>query len=271
MIHNQTEIHSKDSQFLSGLIFASLFRKQSTTIHLLSIGERPYIELTLSWLDKFNIPYTFSPKKITITPKRIEAFNHTITKDLSSALFMIVHALIHSSSLSLKDLSSNTKHPEKHALQVLKNMGVHFKDVQNDLYIPPNQEIYGVEANLNDCIDALPALTILATQAKSPSKFTGISNAQYKESNRPRALVTELSKMGAKIIYQNDTLSVFPSKLHSSTLSSHNDHRMAMSLYLAASICHEKSKLIGTEWISKSYPNFLKDIQNMGGFWCPLS
>jgi 3-phosphoshikimate 1-carboxyvinyltransferase len=268
-----TYIHAYDSQHLSGLIFAACFRNTRSTLNIEQLCEHPYVLMTLEWLDKLGIGYDLTPwSSITLNgSSHFHGFNHTLSRDLGAALFLITHALIHQQTLLLTDISLDTSHPEREVLIHLQNMGAQLENHPSGLLIKPITNIKGTQANLNNCIDSLPALAVLATQATTPSLFSGIASAQYKECNRPVKLVEELSKMGARLTYKNDTLTIYPSKLKSANLSGHQDHRMVMALYIAASIASGSSTLTHADWAKKSYPNFFSDIKQLGGQWWPLS
>jgi dTDP-D-glucose 4,6-dehydratase len=86
---------------------------------------------------------------------------------------------------------------------------------------------------INDCIDALPILAVLACFVSKPSVIRGASIARCKESDRISVMASQLRKMGAKIKEYPDGLEINPTPLKSAQVHSHRDHRIAMSLAIA--------------------------------------
>lgn len=90
---------------------------------------------------------------------------------------------------------------------------------------------------------------------------------RIKESDRLHAIATELNKIGAKIIEKEDGLIIegVPSLYGGSAVWSHNDHRIAMTLAIASTVCKTSILIEDHECVSKSYPNFWRDFKVLGG------
>jgi 3-phosphoshikimate 1-carboxyvinyltransferase len=88
---------------------------------------------------------------------------------------------------------------------------------------------------------------------------------RIKESDRVSAIVSELSKMDARIESKGDELIIDgPCGLKGAETESHGDHRIAMACVIAALVAKGTSKIVDAQTISKSYPNFLKDLNILG-------
>lgn len=122
----------------------------------------------------------------------------------------------------------------------------------------------GKKINVNDCIDALPILAVMACFAEGETKITGASIARKKESDRLAVMTQELQKMGAKITEFDDGLIIQPAKLKGARVLSANDHRIAMSLAIAALSADGETIIENTDCVNKSYPDFAKTLQKLG-------
>jgi 3-phosphoshikimate 1-carboxyvinyltransferase len=94
--------------------------------------------------------------------------------------------------------------------------------------------------------------------------LTGLHTLKIKETDRLQALKTELSKLGAKVTVTNDSLTLEPSNSINSNIkvATYNDHRMAMAFApLAIKVPIE---IENAEVVSKSYPDFWKDLKTLG-------
>ena len=114
-------------------------------------------------------------------------------------------------------------------------------------------------------VDEVPILALAATQAEGITTFEGVSELRIKESDRLAAISDQLGQMGAKIRAEEDTLVVEgPTSLQSvSHMHSFGDHRIAMTLKLAALMTGRETPIEGEESISISYPGFNKDLRKL--------
>jgi len=113
-------------------------------------------------------------------------------------------------------------------------------------------------------IDEIPILAIAASAADGVSRIWGAEELRVKETDRLKALTTELSKLKARVNERPDGLIIEgPTRLKGGTVSSHGDHRMAMALTVAAGISEGPVSIDDYDCVSVSYPNFLKDWQQV--------
>lgn len=107
-------------------------------------------------------------------------------------------------------------------------------------------------------IDELPVIAVLATQAKGTTIIKDAQDLRNKESDRIKAIVAELKKIGADIEETSDGF-VINGKTNlkgGCEIETYHDHRLAMSLYVAGLICKEPICINGFEWVNISFPEF---------------
>jgi 3-phosphoshikimate 1-carboxyvinyltransferase len=105
-------------------------------------------------------------------------------------------------------------------------------------------------------------LAVVATQAKGKTVIKGAGELRVKETDRIKAIVDELKKMNADIIERADGFIVNgPTTLHGGVFSSHNDHRIAMSLSIAGLLAQNQSIIENSECINISFPGFEQVLQ----------
>ena len=88
---------------------------------------------------------------------------------------------------------------------------------------------------------------------------------KHKESDRASALVSELTKIGARISVAENQMEIEGGLLKGGTIESHNDHRIAMAGAVAALKSEEGVKIKNWQAVSKSYPSFFEDLLLVGG------
>ena len=106
-------------------------------------------------------------------------------------------------------------------------------------------------------IDEFPLLAVVATAAEGNTIVRGAEELRVKESDRIRCVVTELSKMGARITEADDGFTVYgPSQLKGAAVECHHDHRLEMSLAVAALGATGNTHLLNAGWAAVSFPEF---------------
>ena len=90
-------------------------------------------------------------------------------------------------------------------------------------------------------------------------QFTHLSPLRLQECERVVALRTELTKCGAKVVEEGDTLTVWPSPLHGAEIETYNDHRMAMCFAILG-LKVSGIKIKNPACVKKTFPNFFQKL-----------
>jgi 3-phosphoshikimate 1-carboxyvinyltransferase len=105
-----------------------------------------------------------------------------------------------------------------------------------------------------------PPKTIVQKSPESyPTQFTDLGRLRVQETERVVALRTELTKCGAKVVEEGDTLTVYPSKLHGAEIETYNDHRMAMC-FAVLGLKVPGIKIKNPACVKKTFPNFFQKL-----------
>lgn len=261
-------LSGEDSQPVSSLLIACSFLSSPSKLYVRNPGEKPWIEMTLHWMQKLGLAvshHNFSEYLISGKGK-YPGFTVSIPGDISSAAFPIAAALITQSELFLQNIDLSDVQGDKKLIDIFMQMGAHIEinPKEQTLFVKKTNSLQGIEADLNDCIDALPVLSALACYANTPTKIKNASIARKKESDRIQAIASELRKMGASILEHQDGLTIFPASLTGATVHSHFDHRIAMALAIAGFGAQGATCVEETVCIQKTYPDFVKSLQQVG-------
>lgn len=257
---------SMSSQFLSGLLMALPLAQQDSTIHVTDLKSKPYVDLTLEVLDRFGIVVVHKdyesfriPGRQTYQPAEI-----TIDGDWSAAASLLVAGAIASrNGIQIKGLGGDFTQADKAITGPLLFCGARLMNQDGDVSIFAPKRI-GFNFDATDCPDLFPALAALAVFCKKPSTIIGVSRLTHKESNRGLVLQKEFAKAGVQIDIDGDVMTIHPQKkLKACTISSHNDHRIAMAAALLG-LAGAPVTIDGTEAVDKSYPDFFEDLIELG-------
>lgn len=206
---------------------------------------------------------TVKISKSELQPKIIE-----IPGDISSAAFFIVGALIvPDSQIILKNVGLNPTRTG--ILEVVRKMGGNIEILdKNNISGEDIGDIKVSYSELKSCtiegeiiprlIDELPVIAVMATQAEGETIIKDAQDLKNKETDRIKAVVTELRKLGANIEETPDGF-IIQGKTSLSggcEVETYHDHRLAMSLYVAGLICKNPVKIKEFEWVDISFPEF---------------
>lgn len=206
--------------------------------------------------------------KTIIEKSELTAKTITVAGDISSAAFFIVAGLIvPNSEIILKNVGLNPTRTG--ILEVVQKMGADIEILDKKLV--SNEEAGDIKikySQLKGCtiegeiiprlIDELPVIAVLATQAEGTTIIKDAEDLRNKESDRIKAIVTELKKLGANIEETPDGFVVHgQTKLKGGLeVETYHDHRLAMSLYVAGMVCETPILINGFEWVNISFPEF---------------
>lgn len=261
-------ISGEDSQPVSALLIASALAQGSTELTVQNPGEKPWIMLTLSWLDRLGIKYKNENfEKYTIDGNsRFNGFNYTIPGDWSSAAFPIAAALVTNSALVVENIDINDPQGDKDIVHSLIQMGARIEtdDRTKTLRVMPGNKLKGTTIDVNPFIDAITILAVIACFAEGETRLINASIARTKECDRLHCIATELNQMGANIIELDESLVIQGRPLRGATLNSYGDHRMAMSLAVAALGAIGNSRVNNVDCVNKTFPKFAEIFQSIG-------
>ena len=107
--------------------------------------------------------------------------------------------------------------------------------------------------------DSIMTAITLAPLGYLRFRFTDLGRLRVQETERVVALRTELTKCGAKVVEEGDTLTVYPSKLHGAEIETYNDHRMAMCFAILG-LKVPGIKIKNPACVKKTFPNFFQKL-----------
>ncbi len=114
-------------------------------------------------------------------------------------------------------------------------------------------------SRIGDLGDSIMTAIVTASLGSERIRFTDLGRLRVQECERVVALRTELTKCGAKVIEEGDTLTVFPSQLHGAEIETYNDHRMAMC-FAVLGLKVPGIKIKNPNCVKKTFPNFFQKL-----------
>jgi len=260
------------SQYITGLMLALPLLKTESEIRIIGkLESRPYVDMTRDVLDRFGVQIAESGSSIIICPAARQAGKQIFYADgdWSNAAFWLTAGAIGTGKICVTGLSLSSKQGDKAILDLLKRFGAAAQITQTknglcDITVFPSK-LHGIEIDAADIPDLVPILSLAAAAAEGTTVIRGAGRLRLKESDRLQAVSEVLGSLGADIRQTDDGLIIngtrkyqgFP--LQGGTVSSFNDHRIAMTAGIAGTVSRDPVTILQAEAVNKSYPNFWND------------
>ena len=256
---------SISSQYITGLLLAlSSVEGESEVIIKGRLVSQPYVDITLAVLSEVGVWFEKTERGYKIKggykPKTLE---FTVEGDWSGASFMLALGAI-GKQVTVKGLNANSVQGDRKILEILKNFGAIIEVSENAVTVKGGN-LKGVTVDMENVPDLVQIVSVVASYASGKTTLVGVDRLRLKESDRIKAVIDSLSVVGINAEYNNNSITIFGGKPNGSVVDGGNDHRTVMSAVVMASFAKGESLVLGGQAINKSYPDFIKDYQKLGG------
>jgi 3-phosphoshikimate 1-carboxyvinyltransferase len=262
----KTRLRGIVSQYVSSLLVHCPLIERDSEIEVYDVHEKPYIQMTLKWLDRQGIRYEasddFDHYKV-FGRQSYHGQEVTIPGDFSSATFFLVAGAIMDGDIKLLGLDMNDVQGDKQVVSYLKEMGVRISFEKDSIRVQGGS-LKGMEFDLADTPDALPAMAVTGCFATGKTVLRNVANARLKETDRISVMAKELGSLGAKVEELPDGLIVHESRLQGCPVKGYGDHRVVMALAVAGLAIPGRTEVDTAEALQVTFPDFVELIQSLG-------
>jgi 3-phosphoshikimate 1-carboxyvinyltransferase len=255
---------SVSSQLLTGLLMALPLAAKNSEISVNNLKSKPYIDMTIQILKSFGITINnmdYSLFQIQGNQKYVP-HNYTVEGDWSGGAFLLVAGAING-EMTIKGLRTDSKQSDMAILDALKLAGAKMKLYENKIEISKS-ELTAFDFDATESPDLFPPLVALASYCKGISTIKGVSRLVYKESDRAATLREEFGKMSISVSIKDDIMSITGGQPVGARVESHEDHRIAMAVAVAALGSTGRIYIRDSQCVAKSYPDFFDDLRHLG-------
>jgi len=268
------------SQFITGLLFALPLLPESSEILLSSpLQSAGYVTMTLQVLEMFGIKIevlfdedsseeAYSAFRIKGKQKYVSPGDLTIEGDWSNAAFWLAAGAISTDpgiSVTCRGLNFLSSQGDRKITAIIKAFGGNI--VKSGTNVTASSGgLRGIEIDAAQIPDLIPVISVIAAVSSGTTKIINAERLRIKESDRLHGIYDCLTKLGADVTEYPDSLIINGKEcLSGGTVSGFNDHRIVMSMAIAALRCNSPVTITGADAISKSYPLFFEDFKKLGG------
>ncbi|MEI8216155.1 MAG: 3-dehydroquinate synthase [Eubacteriales bacterium] len=258
------------SQFISGLLMALPLCSGDSTLEVsYPFESKGYVDITISVMNAFGVKIEEEInnnicKYIIPGNGSYKKSEYFIEGDWSQAAPWLCMGAING-EIEVEGLNEVSLQGDMEILNILKRFGADIK-IENGLISSKTSTMTGINIDGSQIPDIVPALAVVAAFAQGTSRIENCGRLRFKESDRLETTMELLSKLGADVKIDCDSLVINGNgQLKGGMIESHQDHRIVMAASIAAAGTIEAVTINGYNSIKKSYPKYFKDYEKLGG------
>ncbi|WP_380676843.1 3-phosphoshikimate 1-carboxyvinyltransferase [Salinigranum sp. GCM10025319] len=259
------------SQFITALLMAGAVTDSGVEIDLeTELKSAPYVDITVELLADFDIDVDRTDDGFSVVggQQYDPGGAYHVPGDFSSMSYLLAAGAI------AGDAEGVTVHGARPSAQgdsaivsILERMGAPVDwDRDAGTLDVSRAPLSGVEVDVGDTPDLLPTIATLGAVADGDTRIVNCEHVRYKETDRVSAMAEELSKMGAAVTEEHDTLTIHGSEtdLVGAEVDGRHDHRIVMSLAVAGLVAEGTTTIAGGEHVDVSFPGFFDVLEGLG-------
>ena len=254
------------SQFVSALLLAGARTERGVDVEIDGVlKSRPYVDITREMMEDFGARAEGRGEGFHVPGgQSYKARDYRVPGDFSTAAFPLVAGAL-AGEVTVENLPARTAQGDKAILDVLERFGAKVVRRERSATVSPGP-LRGVHVDLSDTPDAFPILCTLAAYAEGETVLSGAAHLRFKESDRIKAMVTNLQKLGVDAREREDGAVIRGGRpvQGAEGLVTEGDHRVLMALAICALRAQAPLTLDDHDAHRVSYPHFIEDFQAMG-------
>lgn len=253
------------SQFISGLLFALPLMGGGTIRMTGEIQSGSYLDITVECMRLAGIDVTLQGDTYHVQGTYHMPAESTVQGDWSNAAFWLCAGAIGPQAVTVTGLNLHSAQGDRKILDVLERFGAGIQKTEDSVTVSP-EKLSGIALDASDIPDLVPVITAVACRAAGETRIEHAERLRIKESDRIQSVCALLNAFGADYTEKPDGMIIRGGKpLHGATVSSCNDHRIAMTAAVMSLLTDSAITIEQAESVNKSYPSFYQDYRRLGG------
>lgn len=253
------------SQFISGLLFALPLMGGGTIRMTGEIQSGSYLDITVECMRLAGIDVTLQGDTYHVQGTYRMPAESTVQGDWSNAAFWLCAGAIGPQAVTVTGLNLHSAQGDRKILDVLERFGAGIQKTEDSVTVSP-EKLSGIALDASDIPDLVPVISAVACRAAGETRIEHAERLRIKESDRIQSVCALLNAFGADYTEKPDGMIIRGGKpLHGATVSSCNDHRIAMTAAVMSLLTDSAITIEQAESVNKSYPSFYQDYRRLGG------
>ncbi|GBD25286.1 3-phosphoshikimate 1-carboxyvinyltransferase [bacterium HR30] len=257
---------SKSSQFLSAILQVAPCTQEGVEVRLVGrLIAEPYVDMTIRVMEAFGAKVERPAEGVFRVARQAYAGRHyRIEPDASSAHYFWAAAALCGGCVRVPGLNRGSLQGDVRFAEVLQQMGAKVQFGDDFIEVCGSGELRGVDIDMNAISDTAMTLAAIAPFARGPVTIRNVAHLRLQESDRLRAMATELTRLGVKVEEAADSLTVHPSSIRPAVVETYDDHRIAMSLALIG-LRVSGIGIRNPQCVGKTFPDYFAHLEALQG------
>ena len=255
------------SQFLTALLMAIPLTKKEVSIEIVGdLISKPYIDITLNLMSRFGVHvkkidwqhFLIPGSSAYVSPGEI-----FVEGDASSASYFLAAGAL-AGDIEVKGIGKNSLQGDVKFTEALALMGAKIQTLEASIKVSKVTTLQAINLDCNHIPDAAMTLAVLALFANGTTKLHNIGSWRVKETDRIKAMATELKKLGAAVVEGEDFIEITP-PLHikeNVEIDTYDDHRIAMCFSLV-SLKNIPITINDPACVNKTFPTYFEVLESI--------
>ena len=255
------------SQFLTALLMAIPLTKKEVSIEIVGdLISKPYIDITLNLMNRFGVQVKKIDWQYFVIPGSegyVSPGEIFVEGDASSASYFLAAGAL-AGDIEVKGIGKNSIQGDIKFTEALTLMGAEIKILEGSIKASKASTLQAINLDCNHIPDAAMTLAVLALFANGTTKLHNIGSWRVKETDRIKAMATELKKLGAEVVEGEDFIEITP-PLHikeNIEIDTYDDHRMAMCFSLV-SLKNIPIIINDPACVNKTFPTYFEVLESI--------
>ena len=254
----------RSSQFLSALMLVAPYAERALTIRLRgTVIAQPYVDLTHEMMRQWGVELVrdgYREFRVE-SGQRYRPARYAIEPDASSAHYFWAAAALTRGRVRVEGLTLDSLQGDVRFAPLLGEMGAGVSAEGNAMTVIGDR-LAGIDVDLNAMSDTVPTLAAIAPFASSPVHIRNVAHLRWQESDRLRAVATELTRLGVRVEERDDGLSVWPSPITPAAVHTYDDHRIAMAFALIG-LKVPGIRIEDPGCVAKTFPDYFARLEEL--------
>ena len=256
---------SASSQFATGMLLVGPYADEDLVLEVDGLRELGYVRLTAQVMARWGASVVEEEPGRFRVGARVPYLprDETVEHDASAAAHLYALGVATGGSVTIAN-ASGTSQPDGRMLEQFAAMGAVVSRGPAGTTVERRGELTGIDVDLGAMPDQLPTVAALGALARGDTLIRGVEIARGHESDRIRAVATELGRLGARVDEVTDGLVVHGgARLHPARVDTYHDHRLAMA-FAAVGAAVPGVQIADPGCVAKTYPGFWVDVSRLG-------
>lgn len=255
---------STSSQFTSSILLAAPYAQRDVVLRLRGgLVGAPFVEMTIGMMARSGVPVERAGEGLVVRAgQRYRAGRIAIEPDATAASYFLAAAALLGGEVTVPGLGEDSLQGDLRFVDVLRAMGARVSFDGRGVTVTGDGRLRGVDVDFRPISDTFLTAAAIAPFADGPTRIRGIAHTRHQETDRPRAVATELRRLGVPVTETEDELRIEPATPHGAAVETYGDHRVAMAFALVG-LRVPGVRVLDPGCVAKTFPDYFAVLEGL--------